>query len=371
MSKHFALVWQAAAGLVALVALASPVVDRTELNVYQDKYRDVHAGGVWMDCMKCRHASGHCHPTKSEAEGRRHMEANACPPHTGMTTVLMKRNGKIETKWIDEAVLQCAMKKMKDNMGGGDAAADEPAEEDEGEGDEEDAAPLCVRPSVGERAKWEASDDCTSVADWLAGMGVYGEGRRRRLLSVSRGRLQQLDGDEEGGGEGDDEEDWDPEGKSPLEVWNHDTLQEIYDTYYTGGGGGGDDEEDEGGDDEEDEGDEEEGQAEEADPCVQVTEEARRIPRKARPSDCFGPPHTMCQIACAAECMRSPQTPNNMMLKTARMQMLFGPGDLPVEGDPEQTGYVVQTSGNEYDLPHMVQPGGNRDMFGINDYSSA
>jgi hypothetical protein len=49
---------------------------RTELNVYQSKYRDVHVGGVWLDCLKCRHASGHCHPTKSEAEGRRRMDAN-------------------------------------------------------------------------------------------------------------------------------------------------------------------------------------------------------------------------------------------------------------------------------------------------------
>jgi hypothetical protein len=338
---------------VALVALASPRVHRTELNVYQDKYRDVHAGGVWMDCLKCRHASGHCHPTKSEAEGRRHMEANACPPHTGMTTVLMKRNGKIETKWIDEAVLQCAMKKMNEKMQGG-APADEPAEEG---GEEEDAAPMCVRPSIGERAKWEASDDCTSVADWLAGMGVYGDGRRRRLLSVSGDRLQQLDGDDEGS------EEWDPEGKTPLEVWSHDTTQEIYDTYYTGGGGGGGDEDDQGEDDQQ--------EGEEDDPCERVTAEARQMPKKARVSDCYGPPHMMCQMACAAECMRSPQTPNNMLLKTARMQMLFGPGDLPVEGDPEQTGYVTQTSGNEYDLPHMVQPGGNRDMFGINDYSSA
>ena len=312
-----------AAGLVAVAIIAGPSAGRTELNVYQDKYRDVHAGGVWMDCLKCRHESGHCHPTKSEAQGRRHVEANACPPHTGMTTVLMKRNGKTETKWIDKAVLQCAMKKMGEKMGHGDAspAEEEPAEAG-AEGEDDDASPLCVRPFVGERAKWEAGDDCKSVADWLGGMGVYGDGRRRRLLSVPKSKLQQLDGDEEPAGDEDadgeeEEEAWDPEGKTAIENWGHDTEQHIYDTYYTEGGG----------DDEEPA---EEEEPEEYDPCVQVTEDARVMPKKALASDCFGPPHTLCQIECAAECMRAPQTPNNMMLKSARMQMLFGPGELPI-----------------------------------------
>lgn len=268
----------AACGLVALAMVAVPAAGRTELNIYQSKYRDVHAGGVWMDCLKCRHASGHCHPTKSEAEGRRHIEANACPPHTGMTTVLMKRNGKIETKWMDKAILKCAMKKMKESMAGGAAPEEEPAEKGE---EEEDATPFCVRPAIGERHKWEASDDCTSVADWLEAQGVYGEGRRRRLLSVVESKLkpsslkplkvQQLEGE---GGQG--EEEWDEEGKTPVERWGHDTMQDIYDKYYGDGGGGGGD--DEPADDE---------AAKEKDPCEEVTENARKMPGKARVSDWY------------------------------------------------------------------------------------
>ena len=222
----------AAVGLVAL-ALTAAGHGRTELNVYQSKYRDVHVGGVWLDCLKCRHASGHCHPTKSEAEGRRRMDANACPPHTGMTTVLMKRNGQIETKWIDEAVLECAMKKMGESMAppAADAEDEEPAEEPAEEEEEAPAAPFCVRPSIGERAKWEASEDCASVADWLKGMGVYGDepaeepaeapaeepaeetASRRRLLAVAPRRLQQLEGEEAAADE------WDPAGKTPIEKW--------------------------------------------------------------------------------------------------------------------------------------------------------
>ena len=127
-------------------------------------------------------------------------------------------------------------------------------------------------------------------------------------------KMQQLEGEE---GDGDEsEEEWDEEGKTPVERWGHDTLQEIYETYYADGGGG----------DEEPADDEDE--AEEKDPCEEVTENAREMPKKARVSDCFGPPHTLCQLECASECMRAPHTPNNMMLKTSRMQMLFGPGDL-------------------------------------------
>eukprot|EP00802_Teleaulax_amphioxeia_P008559 Tamp_08568.p1 GENE.Tamp_08568~~Tamp_08568.p1 ORF type:complete len:461 (+),score=103.25 Tamp_08568:208-1383(+) len=270
-----------------------------------------------------------------------------------MTTVLMKRNGKVETKWIDEAVLECAMKKMGESMAPPAAEGGDEEEGDEEEGDEEEAAPLCVRPSVGERAKWEASDDCTSVADWLAGMGVYGDApaeepsRRRRLLSVAPGRLQTLDGDD-AGDEGEEEDAWDPAGKSPLENWNHDTLQEIYDTYYGDGGGGG------GGDDDAEEPEEE---GDEEGPCERVVREAREMPTMPRASDCFGPPHTLCQIDCAAECMRAPQTPNNMMLKSARMQMLFGPGDLlighPVgmPNDGETTERAHPATGTEAPTP--------------------
>jgi hypothetical protein len=153
----------AAFGLVvALTIVGGPASRRTELTVYQTKYRDVHPGGVWMDCLKCRHNSDKCHPTPSESEGEHASEINACPPHTGrkillllcmcpdttiyvlillymssyymstgMTTVLMRRNGKVETKWIDVSSLKCALKKIKDSMTPPAAEEEEPAEEEE------------------------------------------------------------------------------------------------------------------------------------------------------------------------------------------------------------------------------------------------
>ena len=50
-----------------------------------------------------------------------------------MTTVLMRRNGKVETKWIDVSSLKCALKKIKDSMTPPGAEEEEPAEEEEEE----------------------------------------------------------------------------------------------------------------------------------------------------------------------------------------------------------------------------------------------
>ena len=317
----------AAAGLVVLAATAGSrggVVAPTALNVYGDKYRDVREGGNWMDCLKCRHDSGHCHPTKSEAEGRRRAVANACPPHAGMTTVLMKRNGQVEVKWIDEAVLQCAQKKMRERLQP-PAAEEDPAGDEEGgdegeeggDGGEEEATPFCVRPSTGERAKWEASEDCTSVAAWLGEMGVYGDDAPAEdedgdeeegggQEPAEDGESEDGDGEEaqeeneeggaeEGGGqepaedgasEEEEAEEWDPEGKTPLEVWGHNQAAEIYETYYGGGedaGGGDEAGEDEGGDGEGDGDENEDGGEEEAaegdpnDPCFRVVQVCVRV----------------------------------------------------------------------------------------------
>ena len=59
--------------------------------------------------------------------------------NTGMTTVLMRRNGKVETKWIDVSSLKCALKKIKDSMTPPGAEEEEPAEEEE---EEEEEGPL-------------------------------------------------------------------------------------------------------------------------------------------------------------------------------------------------------------------------------------
>ena len=62
----------AALGIVALAARGVEIgtaARRTELSVYQNKYQDVKAGGDWMQCLKCRHATKMCHPTKAAGRG--------------------------------------------------------------------------------------------------------------------------------------------------------------------------------------------------------------------------------------------------------------------------------------------------------------
>lgn len=60
----------AALGMVALAAAGGKAASgRTELSIYANKYEDVHAGGNWMQCLQCRHATKMCHPTKAEGRG--------------------------------------------------------------------------------------------------------------------------------------------------------------------------------------------------------------------------------------------------------------------------------------------------------------
>ena len=125
-------------------------------------------------------------------------------------------------------------------------------------------------------------------------------------------------------------------------------------------------------------------------------QEARQLPGKPRASDCYGPPHMMCQMACAAACLRAPQTPHSMQLRAARLQSLVEGAEggdrsmysmaavtrpwhalqtpraammaLSQAYDPTGTGYYEGIAGDAETQGDYVAPGGNYDMFGLNSF---
>ena len=141
-------------------------------------------------------------------------------------------------------------------------------------------------------------------------------------------------------------------------------------------------------------------------------QEARQLPGKPRASDCYGPPHMMCQMACAAACLRAPHTPpaaaccaacaalgdtpHSMQLRAARLQSLVEGAEggdrsmysmaavtrpwhalqtpraammaLSQAYDPTGTGYYEGIAGDAETQGDYVAPGGNYDMFGLNSF---
>jgi len=317
-----------------------------------------------MQCLRCRHASKLCHPSRGERVGRVPFRTNACPPHAGMVTVSVKRHGKVALEWVDKEWLKRGQNSTNEGAEGGDEPSEKDEEEDEEEDKEEEGkdgdegSVLCVKPPRDADAKhsWNASSDCMSVKEWIEKMdyssGGYpytpeeeGGGSRRRLLEE--------DGDK---GQGADKEE-DEEEKSPFQKWYAKKIDKIYEESYGSGENGDADgeEEDKADDDEEDK-----------------MEKPKKSPPlwslAPEPSDCYGPPSLECSISCVSSCLSQPGAPTK--LSTARLQQLsidpvYG---LPLDVD-NQEGYL-EPDNAPYGQP-IVVPGGNRDMFGINNFAES
>ena len=252
--------------------------------VYKDKWDELRGveGGAWMQCMRCRHASKLCHPSRGERVGRVPFRTNACPPHAGMVTVSVKRHGKVALEWVDKEWLKRGQNTTKAGAEGGEEPSEKDKEEDkedkEGGKDDDEGSVLCVKPPRDADAKhsWNASSDCMSVKEWIEKMdyssGGYpytpeegeggeggGGGKNRRLLEE--------EGDK---GEGADKED-DGEEKSPFQKWYDEKIDKIYEESYGSGDDGDGDGDADGGeeDKEDDEKDEEEEKPKKSPPRAQ------------------------------------------------------------------------------------------------------
>jgi hypothetical protein len=258
----------AAALVIAVAAISSPsasVLMGEGAEVYKDKRDELRGveGGAWMQCMRCRHASKLCHPSRGERVGRVPFRTNACPPHAGMVTVSVKRHGKVALEWVDKEWLKRGQNSTNEGAEGGDEPSEKDKEEDkeeEGKGGDEGSV-LCVKPPRDADAKhsWNASSDCMSVKEWIEKMdyssGGYPytpeeEGGGEGEGGGSRRRLLEEDGNN---GEGADKEE-DEEEKSPFQKWYAKKIDKIYEeSYGSGADGNADgDEEDKADDDKED-----------------------------------------------------------------------------------------------------------------------
>eukprot|EP00961_Rhodomonas_salina_P171402 2310738-Rhodomonas_salina.4 len=157
-----------AAVVLMLASQAQTSNDKAvELGFYANKFRDVFsAGGNWMQCLRCRKDQPECHPTYAEREGKRDPIANACPPHAGMVTVLVRRGAKLETKWMDKEMLEKALESAKKSDDDEEAAGDEEEEHAGGEeeAEEDEGEPICVRPTLAGMREhmWPEDEDCMS-----------------------------------------------------------------------------------------------------------------------------------------------------------------------------------------------------------------
>ena len=158
--------------VIVLTSMRS-IRGRSELVFYEHKYTEIDPsaqdGGDWMNCMRCRHQASECRspdpddarnspPTKTTwgyTLPSKDALTNACPYHSGMITVRVRRNGIVRTEWFDKAKLLAAVHEPTTPH-----STTPPVPKS--------TTVLCVPASPGISHPWPTDDDCQPVSEWTA-----------------------------------------------------------------------------------------------------------------------------------------------------------------------------------------------------------